>query len=224
MEKYGVKPKRFTKAWWEYFWDYYKWHVFIGALAIFMASITIFQLSTKIDYDAVVTFVGDVSYTDTSVNEISSAFSEIVPDINQNEKNQVQFQVLAVAESESGLENPQYTMGVETKKILEIQTGESFLFIFDTNQTEAVYANELAEGTFAHANEWLGEENMTCERASGGAGEYFVKIPNNGFFKERGFVADELYVGVRNMRDDETQPEKKDAAIELANYLLSYGA
>ena len=37
-EKYGVKPKIFTKEWWPYFWKYYKWHtiaiLFVGGLAI----------------------------------------------------------------------------------------------------------------------------------------------------------------------------------------------
>ena len=30
-EKYGEIPPRFTRAWWNYFWYYYKWRVVITA-------------------------------------------------------------------------------------------------------------------------------------------------------------------------------------------------
>ena len=37
-EKYGTVPKKFTSAWWEYFWDYYKWHtiatVFVAGILL----------------------------------------------------------------------------------------------------------------------------------------------------------------------------------------------
>ena len=51
MEKYGEIPKRFTKKWWEYFWDYYKIHT-IATIAIVVAvASTISQCVNKIDYD-----------------------------------------------------------------------------------------------------------------------------------------------------------------------------
>ena len=39
-EKYGEVPPKFTKKWWEYFWDYYKWHVIITVVAVLIASVT----------------------------------------------------------------------------------------------------------------------------------------------------------------------------------------
>ena len=46
MEKYGVKPQRFTKAWFEYVWDYYKIHiidlVFLGLLGLFEGSLSFY--------------------------------------------------------------------------------------------------------------------------------------------------------------------------------------
>ena len=46
-EKYGEVPPKFTKKWWEYFWDYYKWHVIITVVAVLIASVTIVQCATR---------------------------------------------------------------------------------------------------------------------------------------------------------------------------------
>ena len=46
-EKYGEVPPKFTKKWWEYFWDYYKWHVIITVVAVLIASVTIVQCATS---------------------------------------------------------------------------------------------------------------------------------------------------------------------------------
>ena len=50
-EKYGEVPPKFTKKWWEYFWDYYKWHVIITVVAVLIASVTIVQCATRPKYE-----------------------------------------------------------------------------------------------------------------------------------------------------------------------------
>ena len=57
MEKYGTVPKRFTKAWWEYFWEYYKLHVIVSVVVISMIGISAHQLLTNPKYDVTVTYV-----------------------------------------------------------------------------------------------------------------------------------------------------------------------
>ena len=32
-EKYGTVPPKYTAKWWQYIWDYYKWHIIITVIA-----------------------------------------------------------------------------------------------------------------------------------------------------------------------------------------------
>ena len=77
MEKYGEIPKRFTKEWWSYFWDYYKWHVIGGAVVLAMIIITAVQLMSKVAYDEIVTYIGEASYSDSAVEDIAERMSEL---------------------------------------------------------------------------------------------------------------------------------------------------
>ena len=224
MEKYGTVPKKFTKEWWEYFWDYYKWHVIIGAVLLAMITVTAVQLVTKIKYDAVVTYIGTAVYSEDAQKEIADSFAQITDDVNGNGKKDVQFQIISTASSKSALENPQYTMAIETKTIFEIQTGESFLFIMDAEQVQKIYENGIADGLFIPVEDWLEEINSEVEPADGAAGDYFVKLPTNAFFKNYEFECGDIYVGVRKIRENEDEISAKEqiAAFKLANYLLSY--
>ena len=63
-EKYGEVPPKFTKKWWEYFWDYYKWHVIITVVAVLIASVTIVQCATRPKYDMNVVYAGHMNYSE----------------------------------------------------------------------------------------------------------------------------------------------------------------
>ncbi len=221
MEKYGEIPKRFTKEWWSYFWDYYKWHVIGGAVALAMIIITAVQLMSKVAYDEIVTYIGEASYSDSAVGDIADSLAEIIPDVNNNGKNDVGFQVLQMAKSASGAENPQYTAALETKKTFEIQFGEGFVFLLDKDRVDNLTATGLAEA-FMPADEWMSKNKSG--KANETVGTYFVKLKSNKFFSERGFETDDIYVGVRALRADEKdEADKKtlDAAINIAEYLIA---
>lgn len=214
MEKYGTIPKRFTKAWWEYFWEYYKWHVIIALVAGSMIAITAYQLLSKIDYDITVTYIGSAKYDEDSEIKISEALEEVADDVNQNGKTDVKFQNLSVRSINSGVESAQYTMATEMKKTLELQSGESEIFILDKEQVLSVYEMNIANGLFIPAEEWATGEH---EAAPGEASAYFMKI-DNSFLEENGFYTDDIYIGVKAVEFTDEQV----AAKKTADYILNY--
>ena len=75
-EKYGEVPPKFTKKWWEYFWDYYKWHVIITVVAVLIASVTIVQCATRQKYDMNVVYAGHMNYSEEEINKLKEIISE----------------------------------------------------------------------------------------------------------------------------------------------------
>lgn len=73
-EKYGTIPKRFTKDWWSYFWDYYKVHTLVTVGIIAAIIITIIQVRSTPKYDLYVTYVGDMYLTDEKQAAFRKAF------------------------------------------------------------------------------------------------------------------------------------------------------
>ena len=71
-EKYGVKPKIFTKEWWPYFWMYYKWHtiaiLFVGVLAITW----IVQCSRNVEPDLGIVCCGSMLYESEKWDNVSN--------------------------------------------------------------------------------------------------------------------------------------------------------
>lgn len=228
MEKYGTVPKRFTKGWWEWFWEYYKIHVLAGAFVLLLAGVTIYQAVTKPHYDITVTYMGECSANESQLEQIDTELETVVPDVNGNGKTDVFFQVLtsgSQTQTSVGTSNDaEYTMAIETKKMFELQMGDSFVFVTNKAQMDGWYANELAQDMFTESDSWLTEENKSCERAEGLGEKYFVKVPNTSIFSEVGFATGEdLYVAVRVIREneDKEQAEKiQSASFDAANYIL----
>ena len=115
-------------------------------------------------------------------------------------------------------------MAIETKKMFELQMGDSFAFIVNKAQMNGWYANELAQGMFSEADSWLSEENKACERAEGFGEKYFVKIPTPNIFTDADFAKDEeLYIAVRVIRENEDKEKAEaiqKASFDAANYIL----
>lgn len=223
MEKYGTVPKKFTKGWWEWFWEYYKIHVIASAFVLLAGLITVYQFATRVDYDITVTYIGKCTAAEEQINKISEELEEVILDVNGNKKKDVMFQVMTTSDAE--VQNAQYTMAIETKKMIELQMGETFLYIINKEQMNNWYENGLAKDTFVPADEWLNDENKTCERAEGEGSAYFVKLISPNILTDAGLEADEeLFVGVRAVRETDEEKETEAALISscnAANYLLA---
>ena len=213
MEKYGTIPARFTKAWWEYIWCYYKWYFIGGVFALFLIVTTCVQCATAVKYDATVTYVGQMVFSQEQQETIEVAMANEIDDATENGKLDVFFQSLT-QQPAGAVQDPQYEQAMVIKAMVEYQSGEICLFLYSKAKTEEMIASDLAQDLFLPVGEWTDSEE------SG----YFVNLQDSQFLKELGVATDDLYMALRRQRDDEKEDRRAclrwENAKKLADRLI----
>ena len=82
MEVYGEKPKRFTSAWFEYVWEYYKIHIIVTLLVIIAVVYTWIAISSATKYDFYLCIAGDKYITDENKEDLKEVLKDKITDIN----------------------------------------------------------------------------------------------------------------------------------------------
>ena len=141
-EKYGEVPPKFTKKWWEYFWDYYKWHVIITVVAVLIASVTIVQCATRPKYDMNVVYAGHMNYSEEEINKLKEIISERISDIDGNGENSVLLSTLVFADNAGSEE---YDYAIQTKLDLTFTDDCSFIYLMDKANVDAQMQKEVVD-------------------------------------------------------------------------------
>ena len=141
-EKYGEVPPKFTKKWWEYFWDYYKWHVIITVVAVLIASVTIVQCATRPKYDMNVVYAGHMNYSEEEINNLKEIISERISDIDGNGENSVLLSTLVFADNAGSEE---YDYAIQTKLDLTFTDDCSFIYLMDKANVDAQMQKEVVD-------------------------------------------------------------------------------
>ena len=214
MEKYGTIPPRFTKAWWGYIWEYYKWYFISGGVALILIIITCVQCARNVDYDMTITYIGEAFFPDEQVAAFEQDVAGRIDDATGNGQMDVFFQVLTQQDMEQATD-AQFAYAMQVKATMEYQAGESFLFLYSKDQMDYVNNSDSSEGLFMPVSGWNpGDPNQGC----------FVNLQGNRFFAELGFNTDDLYMAVRNIRaseeDDEKTVRRYENAVKLAKFVL----
>lgn len=210
MEVYGTKPKRFTKDWWPYFWDYYKLHT-IGIILAAIAVISfISDCRGQKNYDLQIDVITENQISEEALNKLSDIVYENIDDVTQNGKTEAYINYLDM--SENG--DPQYMEAMHTKMMIE--SGYTDAFVFLVSKKYADYMSEL--GVFKPASEWTDSESYDG---------YTVNLQNCEILENCGIDTSDLYLGIVNFRerDKKSQIEKnrpkQENGIKFAKLLLN---
>lgn len=210
MEVYGTKPKRFTKEWWEYFWDYYKIHTIATAIIIIFIGITISECAHRINYDLQIDYISENQISDKAVNALTSLIEENIDDITENGKPEAYVTYLDMGEHG----DPQYTQAMFAKYSVEMGYTESFVFLVSKK-----YADQLSEeGIFEEASTWTSIPSYNG---------YCVSLEDCEILKEIGIDTSDLYVGVLKIRERDKASvrvknrPKQENGIKFAQFLIS---
>lgn len=214
-EKYGTIPKKFTKEWFEYFWDYYKIHTIVVLLILIAIIATIYQVKTAVKYDMTITYVGEVYLDDETIDKMNSRLTEVIPDIDNNGEKNINFNQIVFTENE---ENPQYTQAVITKLQLEFVDDESMLFIFSDEKSRYLFDTESLTGAFQTVNQWNDSDFDKDSLYFNKGDSYGVTISSDLI----GYDNYKLYAAIRTPRtnDNEELNQRVDAAKMAANALI----
>lgn len=195
MEVYGEKPKKFTAKWWEYIWEYYKWHFVTVLFIIFVLVTTLQQCATRPKYDLQITIATEQDLVLTQVDSLRADVESIVTDATGNGVNEVYIMPLTL--NPEG--DPQVMQVNHTKFTVELSMPESYVFILSKTYADQVVGSGLLESV----DVWAGGESK----------EEVVSLKGNEKLAALGIDTEELYLGVVSLED-----ENKDDELEKARY------
>ena len=209
-ERYGTIPKAFTKAWWKYFWYYYKIPTIVILIAIFALSFTIYHNATAVKYDFTLVYTSNRNLTDEELCALSEKVADIIPDIDGNGEKNVQIKQIVFNES---VENPEYTQTVVQKLQLEFVTENSMLFLFSDDKGPYLFDDVNLSDAFCPASRWCDETTLENKKLYFHKGEsYGVSLPQT---IQGTNINSELFAAVRTCRNDNEDALKKAETAKL---------
>lgn len=226
MERYGVMPKRFTKAWWEHFWYYYKWRVLMIAFALFVVIVSCVQCATKIKYDMTISYVGEKYYHEQNLDVFKAAVSKIIDDKNGDGEKNVNVMQMTIATDDSAAAGTEYNSAMMTKEAVEFQAGETYLFFFSRQELDRLLNRDSAEQIFVETTDIFDGDIAEDRIVYKGDKPYAVLVEGSRFLEENKFYNKEVYMAIRCMREsDKDDTEEKIAynnAVKLANHIIDF--
>ena len=204
MEVYGEKPKRFTKEWREYFWDYYKWHT-IGTIVVLLLIIsTITECANKKHYDLQIDYISETGMTMQTQDQLVSLMEKNIDDVTENGKVEAFLNYLDMNKDT----DPQYVQAMATKFAVEMGTTEAFVFLVSKD-----YVEQLEAEMFLEAKEWCDAEPYK---------DYFISLADCSALKDIGVNTDDLYVCVLKLSDGDSDKKQleQENGIKFAKFLI----
>ena len=213
MEYYGEKPKRFTKEWWPYFFDYYKWHTLAAIFIIIVAVTSIMQAINAPKYDLSILFAAEEFAPDNLQSALEDSLPTVISDCDQNDDKKIGFMAINLGGAETDM---QYAGAMKTKLELELAAGDSFIYIFKRPVAE-FYSTSYY---FLPVPDWCDISGKVGTSADGTM--YGVSLANSKVLKDSGVNSDDLYILIRQIRADELKDEKKVIQFENAKLAAQY--
>lgn len=217
-EVYGVKPKKFTKEWWPYFWMYYKWHTVIAVIAIFGIALGIYQKATEVKYDLNLTYMAqNIVIGKNGEQELIKALEPKMSDANGDGEVHLYINQINITGDEA---QAYLDVDLRTKHDMEFGNEFSYLYIYDAKEFELIDSSSNLDEAYIDVSEWAGD---TGEKAvlSGDGGTYGVSLKDSQIMKQCGIDSDDLYVFIKNDSiDKEKNKIAEENAIILAKELI----
>lgn len=218
-EVYGIKPKKFTKEWWPYFWMYYKWHTIATVAVVFAVLFTVVQCVTNTDYDLSATYTGSRALSDESAEKIGADMAQWIDDINEDGQKLVHFQTYTFMGTPGAEE---YDSAMKTKLDLELYNEQSYIFIADKEELEIMLNNGYYSEVYASVDAWVQEpvaDELLYKKEDGNA--YAVSLKNSAYLRSNGYKMEDMYILLKNCYQDGRYEEKAFAeSKKIANELL----
>ena len=202
-EKYGVVPPKFTKAWWEYFWEYYKIHTIAIGFIVIAVVTTAVQCATKEKFDLTMTYAGKLPITTEMSDKAEELCEPFIEDVDANGEKNIFFQVMTIS-GERGFE--EYDYALTTKLQLEYQMENSFIFMYDEKQLETMMNLDYVGEMFLPVSEWAGDvDESKIVKAPNGVG-YAVDISGSKLFNDNGIICEGTYLTIKLNNKPEQEP------------------
>lgn len=221
-EKYGTVPPKFTKAWWEYFWMYYKWHTIITLFIIFAVGGTIYQNVTAPKYDITLMYAGENMYNEEATMKVEETLSPLCDDADENGESALLFSQLNIdLDSKADAE---YLSAMVTKLQLSLAEDDVYLYIMDEAIAKYCMGDDTENAVFAPLKDWLTADISDMETYAVNGVDFGIKLDNCAFLNEKDIDFSNHYLFIRYYpRKDQLKRQLAgyEASIKLSNQILS---
>lgn len=210
-EKFTL-PKAFTKEWFSYVWDYYKYHILICIAVIVLAVYTIVEISTAVKYDANINFVSSSVIEQESTDSIADACEIACSDLDGNNEVNISFSQLNF--TEEATKDAALHSALINKLMATFATEDEYIYIVDKNMMDYIINMESTEELFVPINQWAGTKS---------ADDVFgMPLTNSSVLKSVGVDVSDKYIMIRECynTEDEGLQLKQENAINIAKFLI----
>ena len=210
-EKFTL-PKAFTKEWFGYVWDYYKYHILVGLAVILLAVMTVSEIAGREKYDESINFVSKYVINTETAEKIEMLAEKGSGDVDGNGEVNVLFSQLNF--TEDAMKDPNMEIALRNKLMSLFITEEEYIYICDEKMLEEILNTESTEGLFMPAVKWSGIKSEE--------GTFGVSLKNSAIFESAGVNSEELYILIRECYDTDNEKlvKKQENAINLAKFLI----
>lgn len=219
-EHYGVVPKKFTKAWWPYFWMYYKWQTIGIVFVILCVGVTVFQCFHREKYDAVVNYVSADYYKEDTVQALEDELSKYIQDVDGDGNPKVFVQQMNITNQDITVEQD-YTL--QMKHDVELTDSTSFLYIYDNNEVQLMAGRENSDSIYDNIMESLNID-FTDDKVVKTASEKPIAVSVSGskILGNLGIKTDDLYLAIKTNGDGENKEQvlSHQNAVDMAAEIL----
>ena len=217
-ERYGEIPKRFTKKWWEYFWDYYKIHTIVTIFAIAMIALLIYQQVTKIHYDMNITYVSDLTPDENYSLTLQDNLSDTMADINDDGEKHIYLNQYVFNDK---YKDEEFTSAIITGFQYEFLSEKSMLFVFSKEKSDYLFKNaNFTADAFLTIDQWLDSDIDKEMMLYSNGKPYGVSLSNSAINPDE---KREFFVAIRKplSYDKEGISDSFKNIIEVANAMIS---
>ena len=215
-EKFEI-PKRFSKAWWEYIYEYYRYHILIIGFIVFLVVYMALRIINPTTYDANVIIASDVYISEEQHENIKKAFSELAGDTDKNGRLEIMMQCMYLTENDTS-QNIEMQMAFQQKLALEMSLDENMIFIVD----EKIAKKFISQSE----DEFLKTSDMTSDPDAEGVlynnKSYGASLKESRILNSNSIDGSKLYILFKNPDVlDEKNKDKADEAFEFAKKIIS---
>ena len=214
------KPKRFTKEWRSYIWEYYKGYFIAGIIVIILAAVTVSEIVNTVKPDLTLNFIATTVMPNAIAEELEDEIDDGILDVNGDRETEVLVSQLNF--TPDALVDANMINALESRLMTMFATEEDMLYIFDETMLRDVLDLRATEGMFVPTSEWLDTEISPDKSFEYGGGVYAVSLENSSFLREEEINGKGLYVAVRSNynTDDEKINKIYKNCVLAANMLV----
>lgn len=214
------KPKKMTRDWFRYIWDYYKVHILCVAAVAVLIVITAVEVLNTVHYDVNLNYIATNVLSSSVSENLSAKAEEHIADTNGDGEKHVS--VTQINFTDEAMQDGNQILALENKLMAVFASDEEMLFILDEYMLRDVLEISATEGIFIPVEEWANSEIAEDRLYNYGGGVYAVSLEESAILNEMGIDSSDMYVVVKMnySPEDEALQKNYENCVTLANALV----